>query len=429
MAIFSQNQVRHFYVAKSCKSTNGTTHLNGSESAGTIAALKDTVNENLYFEYMGPGGQTRTDLVPFANIKSVSAVDARSLRRNLTKYVVSLDPSINSGLPISGQDYILNIQINRYVGMSDEDIQNKFGIVHGYSGMTAEQFYQTMVKSLENNFIREACKIFSFGYAGTYASKAMKTNAGITVTANNIGTAGNKLKFAVDSINATTSKWVESIDSSTGVKTITASLKADDATIGGLKTVMADNKDVTISGTSATAVLVETTAVALTGGATTGVTVEEYPQPWILGRYSQVPVYFVLRCDKVLSGGEDLNWGVVSKASSSDYISNGKEVADMEYFYLGERGDQYRNLGFPDSLATTYLADPTLEYSLIDINYFYKGDNESVQESDKTVTIAVPSVGTTAADKNALANNIIAAINADLSGNTTKSITALSTVD
>ena len=41
----------------------------------------------------------------------------------------------------------------------------------------------------------------------------------------------------------------------------------------------------------------------------------------------------------------------------------------MEYFYLGERGDKYRNVGYPYTFDTTYLVDPSKKYDTIDITY------------------------------------------------------------
>ena len=60
----------------------------------------------------------------------------------------------------------------------------------------------------------------------------------------------------------------------------------------------------------------------------------------------------------------------------------------MEYFYAKERGDQYGNIGWPNVVKTTYAADPEVAYDVIDIHYSYVGPNESVQKSEKDLTIA-----------------------------------------
>lgn len=78
---------------------------------------------------------------------------------------------------------------------------------------------------------------------------------------------------------------------------------------------------------------------------------------------------------------------------------------------MGERGDMYRGIGYPNNIPTTYLVDPTVKYNVIDIHYAYVGSNESVQKSEKTITLVVPKVGATNSASNKLANDIIEAIN------------------
>ena len=80
--------------------------------------------------------------------------------------------------------------------------------------------------------------------------------------------------------------------------------------------------------------------------------------------------------------------------NSSDYTStynqtvgNGYKMADLEYFCMGERGDQYRNVLWPKSIPTKYFVDPTKEYYCLDIHYAYQGTCEDIQKSEKTLTI------------------------------------------
>ena len=54
---------------------------------------------------------------------------------------------------------------------------------------------------------------------------------------------------------------------------------------------------------------------------------------------------------------------------------------------MGERGDIYRGVGFPNNIPTTYLVDPSKTYYTFDIHYAYVGSNEAVQKSEKTITI------------------------------------------
>ena len=60
---------------------------------------------------------------------------------------------------------------------------------------------------------------------------------------------------------------------------------------------------------------------------------------------------------------------------------------------MGERGDQYRNMGWPNVIPTKYLVDPSKEYDVLNIHYFYQGDGISVQKSEKDIQIVVPRPG------------------------------------
>ena len=60
----------------------------------------------------------------------------------------------------------------------------------------------------------------------------------------------------------------------------------------------------------------------------------------------------------------------------------------MEYFAMGERGDQYRMMGYPDVIETEYLVDPAKEYDVLVVHYAYKGANEGDYKSEKDLVIA-----------------------------------------
>ena len=137
----------------------------------------------------------------------------------------------------------------------------------------------------------------------------------------------------------------------------------------------------------------------------------EVEQPWRLGIMEQTPVYFEVQPVPVTVNGDERIWGKVEDTKPTGTIANGKKIADLEYFCMGERGDIYRGVGFPNNIPTTYLVDPTVKYNVIDIHYAYVGSNESVQKSEKTITLVVPKVGATNSVSNKLANDIIAAIN------------------
>lgn len=137
----------------------------------------------------------------------------------------------------------------------------------------------------------------------------------------------------------------------------------------------------------------------------------EVEQPWRLGVMEQTPVYFTVQPSTVIVDGDERIWGTVEDTDPVGTIDNGKKIADLEYFCMGERGDIYRGIGFPNNIPTTYLVNPALKYNVIDIHYAYVGGNESVQKSEKTITLVVPKIGANNQTSNKLANNIIKAIN------------------
>lgn len=158
MATFSTNQVRQLYVAKAFKSSNVT----ATDAVGSIAVKADTAKTHLYFEYIGAGGMTRSDLIDIKNILYAKATDADDLAYDLAKYKLTLDASVNGGAPVAGQDYILRIAFRNYIGLSEEDQYFKYGMVHAVANMTASDFYKTLALSLVKNFSREEEGLLKF---------------------------------------------------------------------------------------------------------------------------------------------------------------------------------------------------------------------------------------------------------------------------
>ena len=154
---------------------------------------------------------------------------------------------------------------------------------------------------------------------------------------------------------------------------------------------------------SATTEVTPTTKVADLTDTYTGVVITEVEQPWRLGVMAQTPVYFTVQSVPVTVNGDERYWATLTESTSGS-IGNGKTIADLEYFCMGERGDMYRQVGWPHNIPTTYLVDSTKTYCVFDIHYAYVGSNESVQKSEKTITIVC-------ADKVEL-NKVIEAFNA-----------------
>lgn len=129
-----------------------------------------------------------------------------------------------------------------------------------------------------------------------------------------------------------------------------------------------------------------------------GVTITEKEQGWTLGVEPQRRVYFDAIPTTIYDGSEDVQWGVVADLTpakedavvGTNAIGNGKKIADLEYFCMGERGDQYRNMGWPNVIATKYLVDASQEYNLIELHYAFTDEGVNSYRSEKDITIAFP---------------------------------------
>ena len=323
MATFSTNQVRQLYVVTAVKSP----HVLASDAAGSIAVKNDTAKNHLYFEYKGADNLMRSDLIDIKNILHAKATDFKDTAINLKSFTIALDANVNGGSPVAGQDYILRIAFRQYVGMSDEDQYFKYGMVHAYAGMDADVFYKVLALSIAKNFSREMVPLIKI----EVHSKATVSKGGFDSNGYMVVTPTTKDNGKSDTTNPyyATDALVTDIDS---------------------------------------------------------IRITEVEQPWRLGVMAQTPVYFTVQPVAVMVNGDERIWATVTEGTNGT-IGNGKKIADLEYFCMGERGDMYRGIGFPHNIVTTYLVDPTKTYYTFDIHYAYVGNNESVQKSEKDITI------------------------------------------
>lgn len=401
MASFSENQVRHVYVA------NASGTVASTSANGTIEVGADSAKTGLYFKYKSPGGIVRSDLIPISNIISGKATDADSLKIALKKYLVTLNSSVNSGSPVSGQDYILRIAFRNFIGLSVEDQYFKYGQVKATSGMTASDFYDALYTNLVKNFSKEASDLIKF----SKQKSLTVTNQYKLVSA---VPGYDTIKYTLD-IAASTAGVTKTVSGTTITYAIGVLTGAK--TIGDLISVISSSSyaseiQASISGTATTATTISAAVSSATSLSTyDGIAVEESESYWKLGTFQQSRVDFTVQPLTIVYNSDEYIWGTVTSETSTTSLRNGKITADLEYFALGERGDIYRNLSFPNSFSPTYLVDSSKSYNYIDITYFYQGDNESVQKSQKSITLVVPKVGATNSVSNALTNTIIGAIN------------------
>ena len=319
---FSVNQVRQLYVVTT-KGGLKTPNVVTTDKAGSIAVKSDAAKSHLYFQYMGAAGMMRSDLINPKNILSFNITSYKDMQKELKSYTVTLDNTVNGGNPVGGQDYILRIAFRQYIGMSDEDLYFKYGLVHAYAGMKPSEFYKILALSLAHNFKRELVPLVDISLIDHTTSAGQETSGDVAVPVLKNGQ----------------------------VQTFTLN----------------------------------------EGHEFTGVVIDEVEQEWTLGIKYQVPVYLQVIPTTITVEGDERIWGKVEETGPSGVVDNGKQIADLEYFCMGARGDMYRNINWPNSIPTKYLVDPELKYNVVDIHYAYTGANEHVQKSEKDLTIVIPS--------------------------------------
>lgn len=120
--------------------------------------------------------------------------------------------------------------------------------------------------------------------------------------------------------------------------------------------------------------------------------------PWKRGKMSVGKLPFDVVAEPIEIDGIEVDWATLTPASvskdSTDTLAGARKLADLEWFCLGERGDIYRGVTWPNNFEPEYLVDATgaTAYSVVDLTYYYKGNNEDIQHSRKTVTVALAGV-------------------------------------
>ncbi len=120
--------------------------------------------------------------------------------------------------------------------------------------------------------------------------------------------------------------------------------------------------------------------------------------PWKLGKMSVATLPFEVVAEPVEIDNIEVDWATITPAAvakdSSDTLAGARKLADLEWFCLGERGDIYRGITWPLNFDPTYQIDATgaTAYSVVDLTYFYMGNNEDIQHSRKTITLACAGV-------------------------------------
>ena len=305
MFIGSDNQFRNLYVMKTYKASES-----ALAAVGDTTLKVDTAKNSMYLVYKDTEDNLTSDIIDLKNLLYVKSTKAADMARKLNSQSVTLNED-----PISGQDYVLNVEVRNFVALGDDSTHIKFGAVHAVKGMTKSDFYKAMALNLAKNFSREVSPILNVSL-NKY---------------NSIGTTNTKVAVLVNG-------KMQNLAALTSTETYTS------------------------------------------------IIIDEVEQPWRRGVAQVEPVNFNTTCGTVLVDGNDVIWGTVEK-EEGDPINNGKQIADMEWFYHGTRGDIYREATYPDNFDFKSLVDETKAYSTLDIHFAYVGPGVEVAKSERTITV------------------------------------------
>ena len=328
MFIGSDNQFRNLYVMKAYKASES-----AIAAVGDATLKVDTAKNLMYLVYKDTEDTLTSDIINIKNLLYVKSNKAADMARKLHSQSVTIKEN-----PISGQDYVLNVEVRNFVALGDDSTHIKFGAVHAVKDMTKSDFYKAMAVNLAKNLSREPSPILN-----------------VSLTKHDTSNSGTNTKVAV-LINGK----MQNLATLTSTETYT------------------------------------------------NIIIDEVEQPWRRGVAQVEPVNFNTTCGTILMDGDDVIWGTVEK-KEGDSINNGKQIADMEWFYHGTRGDIYREATYPDNFDFKSLVDETKAYHTLDIHFAYVGPGVEVAKSERTITV----VCATAAELNKLITALKTATSVD----------------
>lgn len=333
--LFSSNRVHHLYVVSKVETEKK--HLDDSDEVGTILP-KMTAEGELYFEYMGPGGILRTDLINLNRIDYKRVVngldDSRPLDGRIVKLADVTGKGLDSDQVVPGQTYLLSLKFGNWIGIDELDNYYAQAAVSGRDGMTNSEFYVRMAYSLALNMSSMADPLIRVFLL----------------------TGDNEIEREVEIKNR--------------------------RVVGKVDDILGD-------GNTYTGILIR----------------ERIDTVYVQGKGEEVPVrisvqrrrivYNELSVDWCLDFPEDIKnrtiYGVNGVTDvTAEAMPNGRRTADLEYWCMGERGDQERHLNWPNNVETKYLVDPKQVYDYLNIHFYWAGHHEEVQKSERDITLVTP---------------------------------------
>jgi len=107
--------------------------------------------------------------------------------------------------------------------------------------------------------------------------------------------------------------------------------------------------------------------------------------PYKLGKFAGEPLRARLY---ITSDAKDEVTSAIVEGSQLSTI-NGIEISNLEWFTLGNTGDIYRGMGYPNNFDTHYVADPGALYEVIDLAYYSERIPAPGDKQRAVITIAV----------------------------------------
>lgn len=159
------------------------------------------------------------------------------------------------------------------------------------------------------------------------------------------------------------------------------------------------------SGSDETEVTGKTKFSELTGDVDS-IVIYEKEGIWRRGLMAQETVNYSMTALPIIVDGDRWQPFTYEKVVSDDTFPQGQLICDLEWFAMGERGDQYRGMGYPNFIPTKYLADPDCLYDVVNIHYHYADVGVNNEFSEKDIQLACLNDGS-----HTVANALIGAIN------------------
>lgn len=393
----SQNVIREIIVGNAIASeTTLPTFLSTASPLEIAVVAADGTapgfGKDFYVVTKAPNGQLiKSDLVKASTVKRVKgAAYQAEVQKVVNVYDITVPATV-------GAKASYQVQVRVFNAGSLSVLNTEFIIGHytftQTGGLTASDVVDGLIANLNANMSKRpgatatTNPFFTFSKAYTTQTLDVDTaptaDASATVTINGVAIPVALLDLDTDAQAAT--KIANAID---------ASPLFSAAAVGTVVTITAaDGLSVSTSyaaGTTGTTVTIASTA------STASLAIASVAQPIDLGRAFGRPLEFdvVLLADDAGGAG---SVGVRTPANVGK--GTGKQIATMEYFYRGERGDQFRNQHFPFnwSLSTKTLSDPAATYNAVELNHSNGNDNGiNIVAVPKELTIAIKeAAGTT----------------------------------